>query len=133
MTTQAERALQSEVMLRLRAGAWPVIALPIPNSIYFPARSDSERSMIGRVINQMKNAGMLVPGAPDLVCLWRGGGAAIELKRPKSRDLLKARPAGRPSDVQIEFAERAALLGIHHAYCDCWEQVRDRLTEWVAA
>lgn len=131
MTTQAERALQSEVMLRLRS--WPVIALPVPNSIYFPARTDAERKIIARVIHQMKNAGQLVPGAPDLVALWRGGGGMIELKRPKSRSLLGSVPAGRPSDSQIEMAERAAAAGVNHAYCTSWDEVAERLTEWRAA
>jgi hypothetical protein len=132
MTVQAERALQSEIMLRLRAGGWPVIALPIPNSIYFPARTDAERSIIARVINQMKNAGMLVPGAPDLALFWAGGGGTIELKRPKAQSLIGSRPAGKPSAAQTEFAERAAALGTNHAYATRWEEVRDRLIEWGA-
>ena len=130
MTVQAERALQSEIMIRLRAGAWPVIALPIPNSIYFPARTDAERSIIARVISQMKNSGMLVPGAPDLALFWAGGGGTIEIKRPKTQGLLGTRPAGKPTPAQITFAERAAELGTNHAYCSSWEEVRDRLTEW---
>lgn len=133
MTTQAERTLQSEVMLRLRAGAWPVIALPVPNSIFFPARNDQERSIIRRVIAQMKAAGFLVPGAPDIVLLWRGGGGMIELKRPASRDLLgKRTPAGRPSVEQQEMAEIASILGVPHAYCTSWDEVRGRLIAWGA-
>lgn len=128
MTTQAERALQAEVMLRLRS--WPVIALPVPNSIYFPARTEGERKIIARVINQMKNAGQLVPGAPDLILLWSGGGGMIELKRPKSRSLLGTVPRGRPSDSQIEMAERAVNLRINHAYCTSWEEVEVKLIEW---
>lgn len=128
MTAQAERALQMEVMLRLRAR--PVIACPVPNSIYFPARTDAERKIIARVIHQMKNAGQIVPGAPDLIVLWAGGGGMIELKRPKSRSLLGAVPQGRPSDSQIEMAERAAAIGINHAFCTSWDEVDERLSAW---
>lgn len=132
MTTQAERALNAEVMLRLRA--WPVIAFGIPNGIYMPARTEAERSLVARIINRMKADGQLTPGAPDLVCLWRGGGAAIELKRPRARDLFGVtQRAGRPSAPQMDLAERAAQLGIHHAFCDSWDSVRDRLIEWGAA
>ncbi len=133
MTAQTERALQSEVMLRLRAAGLPVIALPVPNSIYFPARSDAERSIIARVVSQMKAAGLLLPGSPDLVLFWRGGGGMIELKRGASRDLLgKRTPAGRPSEAQLDMAERAAGIGVPYAFCTSWEAVRDRLGEWGA-
>jgi hypothetical protein len=131
VTVQAERALQQEVMMRLRAR--PVITLAVPNSIYFPARTDAERQIIARVISQMKNAGQLTPGAPDLAIFWAGGGGMVELKRPKSRSLLGAVPQGRPSDSQIEMAERAAGLGINHAFCTSWDEVAARLTEWGAA
>ena len=131
MTLQAERALQAEVMLRLRA--WPVIALPIPNSVYFPARTDAERAVIGRVISQMKNTGMLVPGAPDLILIWRDGAAMVELKRPKASDLLGKRPAGRPTEAQIGMERRAADLGIKHAYVTSWDELHDRLGEWGVA
>src|SRR5262245_49944545 len=74
---QIERALQAELMLRLRAGAWPIIALPIPNGIWLPARSEGERALVARLIARMKANGMLLPGAPDLVLLWADGCALI--------------------------------------------------------
>lgn len=114
----------------MRLRSWPVIVLPVPNSVYFPARTDAERKIIARVISQMKNAGQLVPGAPDLIVLWAGGGGMVELKRPKSRSLLGVVPKGRPSDSQIEMAERAAELGINHAYCTSWDEVETALTGW---
>lgn len=129
---QSERALQSEIMLRLRAGGWPIVCLPIPNSIYFPARTDAERSIIGRVIAQMKHACQLVPGAPDLVLLWQGGGACIELKRPRTKTLLRVVPAGKPSEAQVAFEDRAVAAGIPHAYCTSWAEVRERLAAWGA-
>lgn len=132
MTAQVERTLQSECMLRLRAGGWPVLALPIPNSVYFPARNEAERNIIARVVSQMKTAGQLVSGAPDLVVLWRGGGALIELKRPKTKTLFGTLPAGRSSPEQIEMAERAALVGVPYSTAHSWEDMRDRLRAWGA-
>lgn len=129
---RAEASVQSEIMLRLRAGAWPVIACPIPNGMWLGAKEPAERVMAARIIAKMKAQGALVPGMPDLVLLWRNGSACIELKRPKSRDLFHTRPAGRPSAAQTELAERAAQLGVNHAFCDSWDQVRSRLTEWGA-
>lgn len=130
MTAQIERALQQEVMLRLRA--WPVIALPIPNSIWIPTRTAQERTLAARIVSQMKNAGQLVPGAPDLAIFWPGGGGMVELKRPKTKGLLGTTPEGRPSDTQIAMAERAASLGINHAYCTSWPDVKERLETWGA-
>jgi hypothetical protein len=131
MTRQIERALQAEVMLRLRY--YPVIALPIPNSMFIPTRSPAEKEMTRRIVYQMKNSGMLVAGAPDLAVLWRGGAGFIELKRPASTDLLgNKRAAGRPSERQVEFAERCAELHINHAYCSSWDEVRAALTGWGA-
>jgi hypothetical protein len=117
-------------MLRFRAGAWPVIALPIPNGLWLLARSEGERALAARLIARMKVDGMLLPGAPDLVLLWAGGEAMVELKRPKSRDLLGAtRPAGRPSKAQVSIATHAAELGIRHAYCSSWNDLRSRLLD----
>lgn len=131
MTTQIERALQQEVVLKLRV--WPVLALPIPNGMFIPARTESERVLVARIINRMKSDGMLIPGAPDLVVLWNGGGGMIELKRPAARSLLTKTAAGRPSQSQLTMAERAAELGIKHAFCTSWDKVKDRLTEWGVA
>lgn len=127
----AERTLQQEIIARLACGRWPLIALPIPNGIYLPARSETERALVARLVARMKADGMLVPGAPDLVLFWAGGGAMVELKRPKSRNLLgRITPAGRPSPAQCELAERAARLGINHAFVSSWEELRRRLVEW---
>lgn len=131
MSTQIERALQSEVMTRLRAGPWPVIALPIPNGIWIPARSDAERALVPRIVARMKADGMLVPGAPDLAVFYPGGGGMIELKAPKTRTLLGTRPAGRPTESQTAIAERAAALGINHAFCCSWDEVSGTLRRWL--
>jgi hypothetical protein len=131
---QEERALQAEIMLRLSSRTWPVIALPIPNGIYLPAHNEAERAIVVRIVNRMKSDGMMTVGAPDLVILWRAGGALVELKRPRSRDLLgRLTPAGRPSAAQSELAERARRLGINHAFISSWDELRQRLGEWGAA
>ena len=127
---QAERTLQSEIMLRLGALAAPIIAIPIPNSVFIPARTEAERRLAGRIISQMKANGQLLPGAPDLVILGQDFSAAIELKRPASRTLLGRLRAGRPSDSQIEFAAQCAQHGVRHVYATSWEEVRGALTEW---
>ena len=64
MTTLAEKTLHQEIMLRLRL--LPVVAFSVPNSVFLPARTDDERTLARRLIHQMKTAGMLTPGAPDL-------------------------------------------------------------------
>jgi hypothetical protein len=130
----AERSLQAEIVARLAVSTWPLIALPIPNGLWIPARGPAEKSLVARLVARMKADGMLVPGAPDLVLFWRDGGALVELKRPKSRDLLgRIAPAGRPSAAQGELAERAARLGINHAIVHSWEELRQRLGEWGVA
>ena len=124
-----ERALQAEIMTRLRS--WPVIALPIPNSLHLPRRTPDERAVIARVVYQMKNSGMLVTGSPDLVLFWCDGAAMCELKRPASRDLLgKRKPAGRPSEGQKAMAQRCADLRIKHCYASSWQELRAKLHEW---
>lgn len=128
MSAADERLLQREIMMRLKA--WPVIAIPVPNQIYWPARTDAERAVIGRVIHMMKNSGQIVPGAPDLAIFFRGGGAMVELKRPKTKTLFGSRAAGRPSDNQVEMAARAQRLGVHHAFCTSWDELAERLAEW---
>ncbi|MGH7109511.1 MAG: hypothetical protein ACREFK_03700 [Stellaceae bacterium] len=130
----AERTLQQEITVRLSCGRWPLIALPIPNGLWIPARGEVERRMVCRLVARMKTDGMLVPGAPDLALFWHGGGAMVELKRPKARDLLgRTLPAGRPSAAQSELAERAHKLGINHAFVSSWDELRRCLAEWGAA
>jgi hypothetical protein len=128
VSLQAERSLQQEVAWRLKT--LPLVALPIPNGLWIPAHNDAERRVVGRIIHHMKGDGMLLPGAPDLVLLWPGGGAAIESKRAKTRDLFGTRPAGRPTDKQRWFAERCAEVGVHHAYCSSWDDLKAKLDAW---
>jgi hypothetical protein len=124
---QLEKTLQQEVLLRLRL--YPVIPVVVPNSIYFPARTEAERSIISRVVSQMKNDGMLVPGSPDLILLGERGGLCVELKRPASRDLFGRRPKGRLSPEQRAFRDRCVDVGVEYLVAECWEDVQCRLAE----
>ena len=127
MTTQLEKALTQEVMYRIKR--YPVIAVPVPNSVYFPARTEAERSIISRVVSQMKNDGMLVPGSPDLILLGEKGALCCELKRSASRDLFGRRPKGRLSPEQRAFRDRCVDCGVAYLVAECWEDVAVRLSE----
>jgi hypothetical protein len=127
----AERALQEEIIWRLKA--YPVLAVPIPNGIWIPARTDSEKAIVARIINKLKTEGFLLPGAPDLILAWSSGSACIELKRPAFRNLFGYHPAGTPSENQVEFARRATALGIHHTFCRSWDELAAQLAGWGVA
>lgn len=129
---QIERALQAEILLRLRAGAYPIIAVPVPNGVWLPARTPAERSLRARIIARMKADGMMLPGAPDLFLAWRNGCAFVELKRPATRDLLRRLPAGKPTATQCAFAERAARIGVNYALCHSWDELYGLLEQWGA-
>lgn len=128
---QDERDLQREVMLRLRFAPVSALILPVPNGIWIPARSPSEKALVARLIARLKADGFLVPGVADLLVLWSDGSGAIELKRGASKSLDGViHRAGSPSDAQKEFALSCATLGIRHAYCTSWVEVRDALMSW---
>ena len=121
MTALIEKALHQEVMLRLRT--LPVVAFSVPNSVYLPARTEAERTMAARIIHQMKAAGQMTPGAPDLVIAARNGVVLCELKREKTRDLLTVRPKGRLSPEQRDFRDRCAAAGVRYLVAHCWADV----------
>ena len=125
MTTQLERSLQTEILLRLNR--FPVVAVPSANGIYLPARSEQEQAIVARIINRMKSDGMLLPGAPDLVLLGEKGSLCVELKRPASRDLFMRRPKGRLSPEQKVFRDRCISVGVEYIVADCWQDVECRL------
>jgi len=125
MTALIEKALHQEVMLRLRL--LPVVAFSVPNSVYLPARTEAERTMAARIIHQMKAAGQMTPGAPDIVVCGRHGVVLCELKREKTRDLLTTRPKGRLSPDQKDFRERCERVGVRYTVAHCWEDVEGSL------
>ena len=133
MTDQLERSIQSEIMIRLRAGAYPVLALPIPNGIFIPTHKEEEKELVRRIVARMKSDGLLLPGSLDLSLHWKGGGGIMDVKRPASKDLFGHRkPAGRPSEAQKELVKRAQALGVNYAFVHSWEECRDTLREWGA-
>ena len=127
MTTQAERSLQTEVLYRL--ARYPVVAIPVPNGIWIPARNEAEERLVARIISRMKTDGMLLPGAADLVLLGDKGGMCVELKAPASRDLFGRRPRGRLSPEQRAFRDRCVDCGVAYLVAECWEDVAVRLSE----
>ena len=124
---QLEKTLQQEVLLRLLR--YPVVPIVVPNSIYFPARTEAERAIIARVVSQMKSTGMLTPGAPDLVLLGEKRALCVELKRPASRDIFMKRPKGRLSPEQRAFRDRCVDCGVEYLVADCWDDVEAVLPE----
>lgn len=125
-----ERGLQQEVMWRLRS--YPVVAVPVPNGVWIPARSEHEKALVARIIARMKTDGAMLPGAPDLACIWPSGGGFVELKRPAHRDLFGYHAAGTASEDQLVFAQRCRKLGINHAFARSWEELRQHLADWGA-
>jgi hypothetical protein len=127
---QLERALQQEIAWRVAAAKPDCLILPIPNGVFVPTRSEQEKIIVRRIIARMKAEGQLIPGAPDLVVLWDEGSGVIELKREAQRTLLERLPAGRPSEEQREVELCCRDLGIHHAYCHSWDEMREALRLW---
>jgi hypothetical protein len=146
MNAQYERTLQQECLWR--ANRLPLKITSNLNGIWIPPREGAEvecphchavfdspdqKKLVARIINRLKTDGMLVPGTPDLTVVWPNGGGFIELKRPASKDLFGVRsPAGRLSDVQRLYDDDCRRLGINHAVCTTWEDVRTHLQTWGA-
>lgn len=125
MTTQLERSLQAEVMLRLNR--YPVVAVPSANGMYLPAHNEHERALVARIVNRMKSDGMMTPGAPDLVLLGERGALCVELKRPVSRDLFGRRPKGRLSPEQKDFRDRCERVGVKYLVATSWAEIEPEL------
>jgi hypothetical protein len=127
---QLERVLQQEIITRIELGKWPIVWVPVPNGIWIPARTASERSIVKRIIAQLKTAGMLRTGACDLVLLWNGGAACVECKRPATQTLFGKIPAGRSSKEQKGFAEECAANGVVYVVVQSWEELIGYFMEW---
>lgn len=132
MTLQVERVLHQEIDIRLRALGADLVWISPPNGIYLPARSPAEKTIVARIVSQLKTGGMLTPGAPDYIVMWRGGCGCIELKREASKTLLGKVPAGKQSDDQIAFQARCERAGVPYAVAHSWEEVKAALIEWGA-
>ena len=117
-----ERVLQREIMLRLQAGPWACVAAPIPNGVYLPSHNEEERRLVGRLMKRLKDDGMLLPGAADLVVLGRAAGLYLELKRPTSRDLFGRKTVrGQLSAGQKEFRRRCEKAGVPYEVAYTWD------------
>jgi hypothetical protein len=127
MTTQLERALQSELLYRL--ARYPVVAIPVPNGLWIPSHNEAERTVVARLMARMKSDGMLVPGAPDLVLMGEKRALCIELKRSASRDLFGRKPKGRLSPEQKTFQQRCVDCGVDYTVASTWEDVACLLPE----
>ena len=128
MSAVGERLLQREIVLRLQAGPWPVVAAAIPNGVWLPSHSEDERRLVGRLMRRMKDDGMLTAGAPDLVVLGEAGGLYLELKRAAERDLFGKRTMrGQLSEAQREFRRRCEGAGVPYAVATSWQEARDAL------
>lgn len=125
MTIQLERTLQIEIGLRLNR--YPVVWCAVPNGVYIPARDLAERDIAARIVNRMKADGALTPGAPDMVIAGAKGVLMTECKRPRTRDLLTVRPAGRLSPEQREFRDRCERAGVRYVVAHSWDDVESGL------
>ncbi len=134
MTQQAERVLHQEVTLRLtmaeRAGRLRAVWHSPPNGMYIPARTVAERTLVARLIKQMKDRGQLTPGVPDICLAWSTGSGFIELKRAAGKTLFGRVPAGRLSEAQIVFRDKCAALSINWIEASSWEEVEAALQRW---
>jgi hypothetical protein len=59
---QAERVLHNEVIWQLRAARPDCVVVPVPNGTWIPARTQSERALVARLIARMKAEGQIMPG-----------------------------------------------------------------------
>jgi hypothetical protein len=54
----------------------PLVALPIPNGLWIPARTEAELSLVASIIADENRWHVIGLARLDLVLLWAGGGAA---------------------------------------------------------
>jgi len=124
----AERSLQTEILYRL--ARYPVVAIPVPNGIWLPARNEAEHAVVARLIARMKSDGMLTPGACDIVLIGEKRAICLELKRPPIRDLFgRVKPGGRLSPEQKAFEQRCIDCGVEYIVASSWEDVQCVLPE----
>ena len=122
---QAERILQTEVMLKMRTQYPELIVAVIPNGTWF---GGVDRERVKFTLHKMKQSGMLTPGAADLVVAGQGRAAFIELKVPRSRDLLgKVRAQGTLNPDQRAFRDRCEACGVPYFVARSWEDVESAI------
>ena len=127
---QAERLLQTEIMVRLRHAPLAAVVIGSPNGIFIPARTPAERELARRIVHQLKRGGQLTPGAADLLFLWTDGCGCIELKRPEVKQLFGKQRRGSLSPDQINFQGQCYRHGVPYEVCESWPEVREVLKSW---
>ena len=90
MTTQAERTLQSEILYRLNR--YPVVAIPVPNGIWVPARGEAEED----IVQDLKHAHLSgdPPETPEAAPLVRGHCGKCAIADSTARRSRLRRPTG---------------------------------------
>lgn len=131
---QVERPLHEDIATRLKIlrnqGMLRCVYFPVPNGVFIPARTEEEKNLVRRIIYQMKNAGLLLPGVADWIFLWDTGCGTLEEKKPPTRTLLGTSPRGRLSVPQIAFGDWCQEMGVDHRVVEDWAGVLKALKEW---
>lgn len=128
MTAQIERALQEEILLRIKR--YPLVQASIPNGLWIPTHSEEERRIVARIISRMKSDGMLTPGAGDMILAGAKGAEFVECKRPETRDLLGTRrPKGQLSADQKAFRAQCERNGVRYITAYSWDDIEPTLAD----
>jgi len=110
-----------EAMLQAAVAEWLQIVAPwgSPRApfLWFSIPNESKRSQVQAMV--LKAMG-LRPGAPDLVFVWSGGVAFVELKAGRNRQ----------TSSQWVFEQACDTIGVPYRVCRSLDQVADALTEW---
>lgn len=73
-----ERQVQRAIIKALRLAFPDVFTFAIPNGAVLAGSQRQRSAQMGALLGDG-----LVKGCPDICCLWRDGGAMLEVKRPK--------------------------------------------------
>lgn len=74
-----ERSIQRAIIATIRLQYPGVWYCAIPNGAHLAGNAQARFKQIGA----LKGDGLKI-GAPDLICVWQGGGKFLEVKRPKT-------------------------------------------------
>lgn len=91
-----ERSVQRAVLAMAKVAFPRVILFHVPNGAFLAGTEAERKRQMGILLGDG-----LLPGMCDLIAIWRGGVAFLEVKRP----------GGKLSDVQAEMLDRLALMG----------------------
>lgn len=97
ITQPTERQVQRQILAMLGACFPEVLAHHSPNGAHLAGSSVQRFKQMGALLGDGVKKGW-----PDLIVLWRGGGALLEVKRPKT---------GRLSDEQKALHARLEAIG----------------------